>query len=117
MARAIAHFKESVFIVNLIDIKDAASVVGGQGRKNCYMIWDFEVEPVTLGRRACAPCTKKFLLYCLETNSFIDSQGKEFEFGEEEDAIFFTSQNEAYDAVTALGGVWVNSERQIVPQF
>ena len=101
--------------MNLIDIKDAASVVGGQGRKNCYMIWDFEVEPVTLGRRACAPCTKKFLLYCLGTMSFIDSQGKEFEFGEEADAMFFTSPNEAYNAITALGGIWVNSERQVVP--
>lgn len=103
--------------MKLIDIKDAASVVGGQDRKNSYMIWGFEVAPVKFGRRACAPCTKKFLLYCLGTNSFIDSRGKEFEFGEEADAMFFTSPNEAYNAITTLGGFWLNSERQVVPQL
>ena len=103
--------------MNLIDIKDAASVVGGQDRKNCYMIWDFEVAPVKLGRRTCAPCTKKFLLYCLGTNSFIDSRGKEFEFGEEENSSFFTSSTDAYNAIMKMGGTWIKSERQVVPQL
>lgn len=103
--------------MNLIDIKDLASVVGGQGRKKCYMIWDFEVEPVTLGRRVCVPCESKFLLYCLGTNSFIDAKGNELEWGEEESGFFFDSPTKAYEMIVALGGVHINSERQIVPQF
>ena len=103
--------------MEILNINEVAIVAGGQEGKKHYILWSFDVTPVTVGRRACVPCANKFLLYCWETNSLIDMQGNEFEFGEEENSSFFTSSTDAYNAIMKMGGTWIKSERQVVPQL
>ncbi len=103
--------------MEILNINEVAIVVGGQPSKRHYMIWEFEVGPVIKGRRLCIPCSTKCLLYCWETMSFIDRQGNEFDLGEEESAVFFMSSSEAYNRIMSLDGVYVNAEKQTVPQF
>ena len=103
--------------LEILNINEVTIVAGGQKEKKHYMLWSFDVAPVTVGRRACVPCANKFLLYCWETNSLIDMQGNEFDIGEEESAVFFMSSSEAYNRIMSLDGVYVSSERQIVPQL
>ncbi len=85
--------------MEILNINEVAIVAGGQKGKKHYMLWSFGVAPVTVGRRACVPCTSKFLLYCWETNSLIDMQGSEFDIGEEENSSFFISPTDAYNAI------------------
>ncbi len=101
--------------MKILNINEVAIVVGGQESKKHYMLWSFDVAPVTVGRRACVPCTNKFLLYCWETMSFIDRHGNELDLGDDEDAVFFMSHSEAYNKIMSLDGVYVSSERQVVP--
>lgn len=103
--------------MEILNINEVAIVVGGQPSKKHYMIWEFEVEPVIKGRRLCIPCSTKCLLYCWETGALVDMQGNEFDLGDDEDAVFFMSHSEAYNKIMSLDGVYVSSERQVVPML